>query len=221
MKKWFYFVVTCGFLLGASTTQAQIKTWPLVNLFFKNQFDRAGSHHGRWVFLTDAVGDKEQMTTKGRYKHGYMVGKWKTFSADKKLRKLEICRLDGGKNILETLEFHPNGQVHKKGIAVLDRTGKTPRFFLKDEWVYYQPNGDLDKKVVFEDGWGVQTTYADGTVNHTPPPPKPQVLKLGEKLGGGKYRSGTKMMRKGEEVILIEYHENGDSTVRVMPKKVN
>lgn len=209
----------CCLLL--SPAQAQFKTWPVVNLFFKNQFDKNGFHHGRWAFFTDAVGENEKMKTKGRYHHGSMVGKWKTFSSDKKLRKVENSRLSNGSNLIETVEYYANGKIARKGVSVFDRTGKTPRLYLKDEWQYFTEDGSKDRTVFYEEGWPVKTTYADGKVVLSKAPPKAVVYKKGEKPNEKRPRTGITMMRKDGNLIEIRYHENGDSTVTVTPIKVS
>ncbi|WP_125077648.1 toxin-antitoxin system YwqK family antitoxin [Rufibacter latericius] len=121
------------------------------------------------------------MKTKGRYKHGYLLGKWKTRSADKKLRKLEIGSLVEGKNLIQTTEYHANGQIFKKGIALLDRSGKSTRYYYTQKWQYYNEDGSRNKTVLYEEGWPVKTTFADWTVVISEAPPKTKFYKPGEK----------------------------------------
>ncbi|GAA4297292.1 hypothetical protein GCM10023183_04720 [Nibribacter koreensis] len=145
-----------------------------------------------------------------------MIGQWKTFDANRKLRKVEKSLLVDSTSLIETSEFFQNGQLKKQGIAVLDKSGPSPRFYLKGEWTYFLENGTPDKKVLYENGWGVMTTYADGKVIKSPAPP---VVLPKKPQNQSNTRSGVKMIRKGNEIITIQYKENGDSTVQITPVK--
>lgn len=209
--------------LYSYTTQAQFKTLPIINLFFKNQFDREGLHHGRWFFETEATGAGEVMQTKGRYKHGLMVGKWRTYDAANKLRKVEKGRIQGRKNYIETTEYYPDGQVSLRGTSVMDRTASKPRFYRDGDWYYYNKDASLDKTVFYTEGWPTKTTFANGeVVTSTPQPSHVKVYKAGEgPKGPGPGRPGFRVMTdKDNQRIMIEYFENGDSTVKVLPKNV-
>ena len=216
-------LVFCCCLLSAYTAQAQFKTLPIVNLFFKNQFDKNGLHHGRWFFDTEATGADEKMKTRGRYRHGLMVGKWRTYDAAGNLRKLEKGRIADRKNYIEATEYYPNGQVSMRGSSVMDRTGDKPRFYRQGDWLYYNKDASLDKTVYYEEGWPTKTTFADGkVVTSEPQKSTTRVLLPGEKpYTPGPGRPGFRVIKdkNSEQMIMIRYFENGDSTVSVLPEK--
>lgn len=211
------------FLCCSYTAQAQFKNLPIINLFFKNQFDQNGLHHGRWTFSTEDTGQDEKMEVKGRYKHGLMVGNWRTYDNNKQLRKLEKGSIKESKNYIETTEFHASGQVAKKGNSIMDRTSGKVRFYREGDWVYYNSDGTLDKTVRYTDGWPTRTTYADGRVLTSKPQKSgTRVVQPGEKTPGpGPGRPGFKVVKDKEtqQMIMIEYFENGDSTVKVLPSR--
>lgn len=163
------------------------------------------------------------MEVKGRYKHGLMVGNWRTYDTNKQLRKLEKGRIKENKNYIETAEFYANGQVAKKGNSVMDRSSGKVRFYRAGDWLYYNGDGSLDKTVFYDEGWPTRTTYADGRVlTSTPQKSGTRVLQPGEKVQGpGPGRPGFKVMKDKEtqQMIMIEYFENGDSTVKALPAK--
>jgi antitoxin component YwqK of YwqJK toxin-antitoxin module len=216
------FLVLSLFLLSTYTAQAQFKTLPIVNLFFKNQFDKNGLHQGRWFFDTEATGADEKMKTRGRYRHGLMVGKWRTYDADGNLRKLEKGRIAGRKNYIESTEFYPNGQVAVHGSSIMDRTGDKPRFYRQGDWYYYNQDASLDKTVFYQEGWPTKTTFADGKEVTSEPQKSPtRVLKPGEKTTSpGPGRPGIRVYKdkETEQMIVIRYLENGDSTITVLPE---
>ncbi|WP_018478684.1 toxin-antitoxin system YwqK family antitoxin [Pontibacter roseus] len=217
-------LLVCSFMLCYSYfAQAQFKTLPIINLFFKNQFDREGLHHGRWFFDTEATGQGEKMTTKGRYRHGLMVGKWRTYDTAGNLRKEEKGRIKDSKNYIESVEYYPSGQVAVRGTSILDRTGTKPRFYRQGDWHYYNRDATLDKTVFYTEGWPTKTTFAKGqVVTSEPQPMNVKVYKPGEgPQRPGRGRPGFRVV-KGEnnQAIMIEYHENGDSTVKVLPQNV-
>lgn len=213
----------CFCLLTSYTAQAQLKTLPIVNLFFKNQFDRNGLHHGKWSFTTEDTGQDEKMEAKGRYKHGLMVGKWRTYDANGRLRKIEKGSIKDRKNYIESTEYYTDGQVAVQGNAVMDRTAGKPRFYREGDWFYYNRDATLDKTVRYTEGWPVKTTFANGQVlTSEPQKSTTRVLQPGEKRPKpGPGRPGFRIVKDKEtqQMIVIEYHENGDSTVKALPPR--
>jgi antitoxin component YwqK of YwqJK toxin-antitoxin module len=222
MKTLFTGLVLTGLSYMAQPTFGQFRTLPLVNLLFKNQFDHQSRHHGRWVThsLTPDMPGKTKI--KGRYAHGLMVGEWRTYYPNKKLQKLEFCRVENGRNIIETTTFYPNGKIAAKGMAGMEVGTRDPHFFHFGDWTFYKEDGTFQKTIFYDDGWPVRTTYADGKMETSKPQPRiNQVTPPGKPPALAK-KAGTQVLtvNKNKQAILIAYKENGDSTVtQLRPSK--
>jgi antitoxin component YwqK of YwqJK toxin-antitoxin module len=198
----------------------QFRTLPLVNLLFKKQFDHQSRHHGRWVTHSLAPGMPGKTKIKGRYAHGLMVGEWRTYYPNKKLQKLELCRVENGRNIIETTTFYPNGKIAARGMASMEVGTRDPHYFYFGDWTFYKEDGTFQKTIFYDNGWPARTTYADGkivTSRHQPRmnqgTPVGEVPTLVKKAG-----SQVLTVNKNKQAILIEYKENGDSTVTQLRK---
>ncbi|QCR22227.1 toxin-antitoxin system YwqK family antitoxin [Pontibacter sp. SGAir0037] len=206
--------------LEANKAHAQLKHFPVINLFFKNQFDKQGLHHGRWVTFTEGTAPEERTKVKGRYKHGFMVGKWRTFYPDNSLKLVEKCRKKGWESLIHTTQYYPNGTVAVTGTAAYSLIPDSTRYYRTGEWVYYHQDASLDRKEKYEDGWPVKTTYADGRVVVSKPA-KAAVKKYkpGERPAFVK-KNSFKMTTDSEgQQIIINYDAQGDSTITVLPPR--
>ena len=214
-------IAILGLSLFPGLVQAQHKPSFFSALSFKNRFDKNGLHHGKWSFKTDVPETNEQLKTKGRYAHGYMVGNWRTYYPNKKLKQLEKCSFKEGKNILETTQYYSNGQIARKGLAVLEILPEK-RFYRYGDWHYFTEAGRPDKTIFYDNGWPAKITYANGRLETSKAqPPNFKVSEPGEQpsLLPGKTESIKMTKDKDNRTIMIHYKANGDSTVTVMQKK--
>lgn len=213
-----YLLASFLYLTLIPTSKAQITTWPILNLFFKNQFDKQGLHHGKWVVKSDVPENNTQTKTKGYYRHGYMIGTWHTYDQNKKLLKLEKGSIENKKNIIETTEYYPDGEVAKKGFAAIEFTDGKPHFYRYGPWMYYKEDASLDKTTIYDNGWPAKTIYANGQVEVSKKPEnnitifKPgEATKFDRKAGAIR---GT--VDKDGRMILIRYTSPTDSIITIM-----
>ena len=114
-------------------------------LFKKNQL-KNNLPHGRWV--THYGSDSTNIYSKGRYKNGQEVGKWRFFYEDGTRAKKEIYR----RNVIKTTNYHPNGKVRSTGMARLEDNPQAAEYFYFGDWKFYTPTGHLHKIVRYERG---------------------------------------------------------------------
>jgi antitoxin component YwqK of YwqJK toxin-antitoxin module len=91
---------------------------------------------GNWI-TTDTL-DKIY-TSKGKYRNGFEIGKWKYYKENNLVKK-EVYR----KNFCKTTFYHPNGKVMKKGYTKFESNSNDDRWFYFGNWKFYDTNGKLD-----------------------------------------------------------------------------
>ena len=121
------------------------------------RLDRHGQRQGRTRIYYDEA--HTQIFTKGRYRHGQAVGRWRYFNQASALQHQERYRRHG---ISEVAYYYPTGRVARRGRA---RTVDEPdgaHFYWFGDWQFYSPAGALDSIRVYELGHSVRTKrFAD------------------------------------------------------------
>src|SRR5690606_31466949 len=92
--------------------------------------------------------DSTALYSKGRYKNGHEVGKWRYFYKDGTRAKKEIYR----RNQIKTTNYHPNGKVRSTGMARLEDTPMAAEYFYFGDWKLFTESGHLHKIVTYERG---------------------------------------------------------------------
>lgn len=118
------------------------------------RFDRQGQRQGRHrAYYDDA---RTQLLTRGRYRHGRPVRRWRYYALAGELQRQERYRRHGFSDISY---YYPGGQVARQGRArVLDEPSGA-HFFWLGEWQHYSPAGTLDSVQLYELGKPVSTRY--------------------------------------------------------------
>ncbi|RNI27531.1 hypothetical protein EFA69_15505 [Rufibacter immobilis] len=120
-----------------------------------NQYDKKQLKNGRWRVYHDA--DSQVLHYSGRYRHGKEVGRWKTYTADGNLYFKE--RIKRRKNYIETVYYHPNGQVSHRGLAYLrDAEHGGVHYYWDGDWEYFDEAGKALGIKTFAKGTAVTNT---------------------------------------------------------------
>ncbi len=144
-------------LVVKPTAQGQV----LKNIFGKNKINRHKEHVGRWNYKEDKD-NPDQITSKGRFKNGKQVKKWKYFYPNGQLYLVEKYDSKKDFRILNATYYHKNGQVAHTGKAVQENTKERIHYYWIGDWKYYNPDGTLRKTVIYENGWPIKAIYPDG-----------------------------------------------------------
>lgn len=96
-----------------------------------NQYDRKGERHGKWKQRWS----NGKVQSKGRYKHGSVVGEWKYYGMDGKIEKYEKFIRDD--NEIETV-FFENGQKVLEGSAYWYETKDALNYIWQGVWHTYE-----------------------------------------------------------------------------------
>ena len=139
------------------TAEAQV----LKKLFGKNNLNKNKEHIGRWNYKEDKE-NPDQITSKGRFKNGKQVKKWKYFYPNGQLYLVE--KYDSKKDFrtLNATYYHKNGMIARTGQAVQENTAEKIHYYWIGDWKYFNEDGTLRKTVVYDKGWPVKAIYPDG-----------------------------------------------------------
>lgn len=143
-------IVILGLLLcscASSTTTARnrrpIGFWSL------NEYDRAGERHGRWYAYFDE--QYQKIGTKGRFRHGRPVGRWRYYSLVGQLERQEVyLKRPAGRQLITY--YHPNGRVAKRGQAQFVTDATDAHFYWLGDWISYSPTGEPEKVETYKTG---------------------------------------------------------------------
>lgn len=147
------------FLIIAAQPAAEAQG--LKKLFGQNKLNRNQEHVGRWKYNDDKE-NPHQITSKGRFKNGKQVKKWKYFYPSGQLYLVEKYDSKKDFRVLNATYYHPNGNVMHVGQAVQENTKDKIHYYWIGNWHYYNEDGSLKKTVVYEKGWPVKAIYPDG-----------------------------------------------------------
>ena len=109
-----------------------------IGFWSRNRFDQSEQRHGPWRGYLDA--QEQHLLSKGRYRHGYEVGRWQYFSPTGLPERTERFHHHPADLITLTI-YHPNGRVAKRGQARFLSTATVSRFFWFGEWRCYDAAG--------------------------------------------------------------------------------
>ncbi|WP_230471324.1 toxin-antitoxin system YwqK family antitoxin [Hymenobacter jejuensis] len=135
--------VMLGMLTACSATHGKIGSWS------RNRHDRAGERHGPWYSYYDT--NNQLLTSKGRFKHGRMVGRWRYFTPGAGLEQVErFHKLRPG--FVTITYYHPNGQIARRGRARYVNESDGLRFYWFGNWMVYAADGKAAKVETYEVG---------------------------------------------------------------------
>ncbi|MDJ0366432.1 hypothetical protein QMK33_14835 [Hymenobacter sp. H14-R3] len=118
------------------------------------RLDRQGQRQGRHLAYYDDA--RTQLLTRGRYRHGRPVGRWRYYALAGELQRQERYRRHGFSDIAY---YYPGGQVARQGRARVVDEPSGAHFFWLGEWQHYSPAGTLDSVQLYELGKHVSTRY--------------------------------------------------------------
>lgn len=117
-------------------------------------FDRLGQRQGRLrTYYDDA---RTQLLTRGRYRHGQPVGRWRYYALAGELQRQELYRRHGFSDVTY---YYPSGRVARRGRARVVDEPSGAHFFWLGEWQHFSPAGTLDSVQLYELGKNVRTRY--------------------------------------------------------------
>ncbi|WP_151087267.1 toxin-antitoxin system YwqK family antitoxin [Hymenobacter baengnokdamensis] len=116
--------------------------------------DRQGQRQGRYCTYYDAA--RTQLFTRGRYRHGQSVGRWRYYAQAGELQRQERYRRHGFSDIIY---YYPSGQVARRGHARTVDEPKGPHFYWLGEWQFYSLAGTLDSVQLYNFGKRTSTRY--------------------------------------------------------------
>jgi len=112
-----------------------------------NRFDRQGNPQGLWKVYFDSA--KVKPFTKGHYRHGQAVRRWRYYSPLGGLERQERYHRQG----LSTLTYYyPNGRVARRGRARVVSESDGLHFYWFGEWRNYADTGSLQKVETYTKG---------------------------------------------------------------------
>ncbi|RZK45796.1 MAG: hypothetical protein EOO59_20395 [Hymenobacter sp.] len=118
------------------------------------RFDRLGQRQGRHrAYYDDA---RTQLLTRGRYRHGQPVGRWRYYALAGELQRQERYRRHGFSDVTY---YYPSGQVARRGRARVIDEPSGAHFFWLGEWQHFSPAGTLDSVQRYELGKHLSTRY--------------------------------------------------------------
>ncbi|QMU28464.1 toxin-antitoxin system YwqK family antitoxin [Adhaeribacter radiodurans] len=147
-------------VLGIATKPAA-EAQVLKDIFGKNKINKNKEHVGRWKYKEDKE-NPEVITSKGRFKNGKQVKKWKYFYPNGQVYLVEKYDSKKDFRILNATYYHRNGKIAHTGQAVQENTAKRIHYYWIGDWKYYNEDGTLRKTVIYEAGWPVKAIYPDG-----------------------------------------------------------
>ena len=109
-----------------------------------NQF-KNNLRHGRWVYQDSTSTDV--LTSKGRYRNGNEVGKWKHYANGVLFREEKFRE-----NRAQVVNYYPNQKVESKGTTGLDRSAEMIHWYYDGKWKFYTEDGRLDSVKIFDKG---------------------------------------------------------------------
>jgi hypothetical protein len=119
--------------------------------------DRHDQRQGRWnTYYDDA---RTQLLTRGRYRHGQAVGRWRYYTLAGAVQRRERYRRHGFSDITY---YYPGGKVARRGRARVVEESAGPHFYWLGEWSYYSLAGALDSVQTYNLGKCQRTRYLTG-----------------------------------------------------------
>jgi len=113
-----------------------------------NRLDRQGDRQGRWRSYFDEA--NTQLQTRGHYRHGQPVGRWRYYSATGLLERRECYLGRDGRSLLTY--YHPNGRVARRGQARVADEPDGAHFYWFGEWQQFTEAGALDSVKTYNKG---------------------------------------------------------------------
>ncbi|MDQ4140360.1 MAG: hypothetical protein M3142_07520 [Bacteroidota bacterium] len=147
-------------VLGIATNSAA-EAQVLKNIFGKNRLNQKKEHVGRWQYKENKE-DPDQITSKGKFKNGKQVKKWKYFYPNGQIYLVEKYDSKKDFRILHATYYHKNGKIAHTGNAVQENTATRIHYYWIGDWKYYNEDGTLRKTVIYQDGWPLKAIYPDG-----------------------------------------------------------
>ena len=118
------------------------------------RFDHLGERQGRYRAYYDEA--RTQLLTRGRYRHGQPVGRWRYYALAGELQRQERYRRHGFSDIAY---YYPSGRVARRGRARVVDEPSGAHFFWLGEWQHFSPAGTLDSVQRYELGKHLSTRY--------------------------------------------------------------
>jgi len=118
------------------------------------RLDRHDQRQGRWTTYYDDA--RTQLFTRGRYRHGQPVGRWRYYALTGHLQRRERYRRHGFSDITY---YYPDGRVARQGRARVVDEPDGQHFYWLGEWNYYSLAGALDSVQTYEFGKRLSTRY--------------------------------------------------------------
>ncbi|MEJ7665912.1 MAG: hypothetical protein WKG07_43545 [Hymenobacter sp.] len=115
-------------------------------------------HHGQRQGRTRTYYDEAhtQLLTKGRYRHGQAVGRWRYYAQAGEPQRQERHRRHG---LSDITYYYPAGRVARRGRARTVDEPQGAHFYWFGEWQFYSPAGALDSVQMYEVGKRISTKY--------------------------------------------------------------
>ncbi len=116
--------------------------------------DRHDQRQGRWnTYYDDA---RTQLLTRGRYRHGQPVGRWRYYTLAGAVQRRERYHRHGFSDITY---YYPSGKVARQGRARVVEEPSGPHFYWLGDWNYYSLAGALDSVQTYDLGKRQRTRY--------------------------------------------------------------
>jgi antitoxin component YwqK of YwqJK toxin-antitoxin module len=124
---------------------------------YTEHLDRHDQRQGRWnTYYDDA---RTQLLTRGRYRHGQPVGRWRYYTLTGTIQRRERYRRHGFSDITY---YYPGGKVARQGRAQIVEEPSGLHFYWLGEWNYYSLTGALDSVQTYKLGKRQSTRYLTG-----------------------------------------------------------
>jgi len=111
--------------------------------------------HGRWIYKDSTSNDV--LVSKGRYRKGNEVGKWKHYTNGVLFRQEKF---KGSK--AQVVNYYANRKVESAGTTGLDRSIEMIHWYYHGKWKFYSKEGKLDSVKIFDKG---QLISAEGVAD--------------------------------------------------------
>ena len=109
--------------------------------------DRQGRRRGHYSTYYDDA--RTQLLTRGRYRRGQPVGRWRYYAQAGSLQRQERYRRHGFSDITY---YYPTGQVARRGRGRTVAEPDGAHFYWLGEWQCYSPVGALNSVQVYKLG---------------------------------------------------------------------
>lgn len=109
-----------------------------------NQF-KNNLRHGRWVYEDSTSNDV--MLSKGRYRNGNEIGKWKHYTNGILFRQEKFKG-----NKAQVVNYYPNKKIESEGTTGLDRSAEMIHWYYDGKWNFYTEDGKLDSVKIYDKG---------------------------------------------------------------------